>query len=87
MFKIGERVVYIGGCKQPMMSTPEIGEVVVVASVCSVLPSHYDICGYLRAKNGVLQSFHSDHLRKLDTDWAEKVLAEVLESELVLIEG
>jgi len=89
MFKIGERVVFVGTNRPPRFNgfkRPEVGEVVTIHSY-NATEGAYHVDGYLHDNNGLQQCFKPDTLRKLDTPWAEKVLAEVLESELVLIEG
>jgi triacylglycerol esterase/lipase EstA (alpha/beta hydrolase family) len=89
MFKIGERVVFVDDCSQKheYANVPQNHEVVTVHGYCDVHKGNLDIAGYLYARNGKRQSIPQYLLRKLDTDWAEKVLAEALENELVLIEG
>ena len=76
-FKIGEKVCIIG-CNNIGMIVPIKNEIVTIKSMCTKHEDSYFIEEYQYAKNGNTQSFHSDHIRKLDHQFGEDVCAEIL---------
>ena len=97
MFKIGEKVVFVGYGAKPIFKgfrCPKVGEIVTIHAYCTVHKGFLDISEYLRDNNGRLQSFNPLNFRKLDeienTNWVEelleKVIKEVNEEELILVD-
>ena len=82
-FKIGEKVVFIGGSKSVnyhLKNNPELHEIVTIYSFCRAYQGNIDLVEYPIAKNGVLQSFKPSDFRKLDYQFAENLLAELTQS-------
>tara|TARA_R110000868_G_C10607454_1_gene741080 strand:+ start:442 stop:723 length:282 start_codon:yes stop_codon:yes gene_type:complete len=81
MFKIGEKVVFVGKQREPKFKGfiyPQVNEIVTIHSICNIYNA-YDISEYLRDSNGRLQSFKPDNFRKLDHSFAEKLLNKITE--------
>ena len=79
MFKIGEKVVFVGKQREPRFAGikyPQVNEIVTIHSICSVYGG-YDISEYLRDNNNRLQSFFGDNFRKLDHHFAENILRKI----------
>ena len=82
MFKIGEKVVFIGNGRKPKFEgfrDPQKNDIVTIHAVCDVNPNCYDISEYLIDNNGIPQSFRYDNFRKLDHSFAENILAKIKE--------
>ena len=82
MFKIGEKIVFVGSNIKPKMegfNYPQKGEIVTVHSYCSQYKGNLDISEYLKDKMGRYQSFNPINFRKLDNDWVEELLARITE--------
>jgi len=66
--KVGDKVVYIGGCKDVTMKCPkvdtEICEIVEMRLHWSGCISHI-LSGYETADDGVRQGFGANHIRKV----------------------
>jgi hypothetical protein len=85
-FKIGEKVCIVG-CKNSKMIYPKNkNEIVTIKSFSNIHSDSYYIKEYLYDFNGEIQSFHSNHLRKLDHQFADKICAEIIESLKVEVE-
>lgn len=68
-FKVGDKVVYIGGGNNPDMRYPTIKtEVCIIKSIDFFHSDYYDLVGYERNDDGVPQCFHETHLKKVDED-------------------
>ena len=81
MFKIGEKVVFIGKQREPKFNGfkfPQVNEIVTIHSVCNVYKS-FNISEYIRDNNGHLQSFKPDNFRKLDYSFAENLIKRITE--------
>ena len=79
MFKIGEKVVFIGQQRKPKYNGfifPQVNEIVTIHSICNI-HNAWNISEYLRDSNGVFQSFKSDNFRKLDHSFAENLLEKI----------
>jgi len=77
-FKIGQKVVYIGGCVRSDMRLPKTGnEVVEISEQCPYRSVSYSLSGYERSDDGQPQWFHKDHLRPLDYNFVEEVIKQV----------
>ncbi len=78
--KVGDRVVYIGGCLDGVMICPKIDvEVLKIIGESKRLIGHFFLDGYVFAKDGAKQCFHYTHLRKVDDQPSlSKELAEQL---------
>ena len=78
MFKIGQKVVYIGSGINQEHPTPKMGEIVTIHSKCPIYPDNWDITEYLFT-NGIAQSFRQNNFRPLDETFAEGVLERIKE--------
>tara|TARA_R110000787_G_scaffold229259_4_gene336820 strand:+ start:662 stop:940 length:279 start_codon:yes stop_codon:yes gene_type:complete len=79
MFKIGEKVVYVGKQRESKFAgikRPKVNEIVTIHSFCKVYGG-YDISEYLRDNNGMPQSFMGDNFRKLDYEFADSIIREI----------
>jgi len=77
-FKIGQKVVYIGGCSEPMMRCPQIdSEIIEIFKVDEDSGRHFILCGYEKASDGLPQSFWQGHLRALDYNFVEEIIKQV----------
>lgn len=82
MFKIGEKVVYIDNGKpwiHPGGISPKKGEIVTIHGHSDYHEGCYYVSEYLTDENGVAQSFQSDNFRKLDHQYSENLLEEIVE--------
>ena len=78
-FKVGEKVVWISeSVPNPLSNPPKKGDIVTLKSPCTEFEDNWDILGYEYNNYGCLQSFHSRHFRKLDHQFSEDVIAEII---------
>jgi hypothetical protein len=80
MFKIGEKVVFIGQQRKPKFEGfkfPQVNEIVTIHAICGVKSSSYYVSEYLIDNNGNPQSFMPDNFRKLDHSFAENLLEKI----------
>ena len=65
--KVGDKVVYIGGCNEDMMICPvPKKEVVTVESLCMCGCNGVRLVEYPVAKDGLSQVFVGEHIRKVE---------------------
>ena len=86
--KVGDRVVYIGGCEDPQMTCPKPNvEVCIISGESINIKGNFYLKGYEYASDGFPQSFDPCHLRKLTPpsfkNKLTKELAEQLNEELL----
>jgi hypothetical protein len=81
MFRIGEKVVYVGKIAKAVVNQPKQNEIVTIQDfdTCPSGVVHAVIKGYLTAKDGLPQVFKLIHFRKLDHTFAEEVTARIEE--------
>ncbi len=88
--KIGDRVVYIGGCLDSEMILPEINkEIVTIVGLCPCHAScgHYRLGGYEAASDGMGQNFHPHNLRKVEEKGFTNALTKELANKPLVKEG
>jgi hypothetical protein len=90
MFKIGEKIVFVGSNTEPKFNGfnfPIKGEIVTVYSYCLFHKGNLDISEYLKDNNGRYQSFNPINFRKLDNNWVKELLERIIEEveECVLV--
>lgn len=90
MFKIGDKVVFVGdGETIKDANEPQINEIVIIEGYSVNIKGNYFLIGYRFSKTGRPQSFRSSELRPLDESFAtevlENILTKVKEEELELI--
>ena len=84
MFKVGEKVVFVmqpdakPKYNEPMdvFNIPQQNDIVEIHSFYD--ETHVFLTGFMNKKNGGKQAFHIRHIRKLDTDFATDVIAEII---------
>lgn len=93
-FKVGEKVVFVMqpdakpryGSPINVFNLPQQNEIVEIHSFYG--ENHVNLVGYLNNKKGGKQSFHIRHIRKLDHQFSEDVIADIIkkvkEEELTL---
>ena len=81
-FKIGEKVVYVGGFinDKGIVIEPKINEIVEVYDFSHNVKGNLYIKGYRISKHLKPQSFQTKNFRKLDYEFAENLLKEISES-------
>ncbi len=80
-FKIGEKVVFIGGeviMKETLQ--PKINEIVEIIGFSKIRKGNLYIKGYTKNLEDYNQSFRPSNFRKLDYEFAENLLAEITEA-------
>lgn len=76
MFKIGEKVVYIGGDKNDIFNRPKQNEIVTIDGID--IDGDYSCVGYRYSKRGIPQYFNEKELRRIDYEFAENVLSNIV---------
>jgi len=84
MFKVGEKVVFVmqpdakpkDGTSIEDFNIPKQNDIVEIYSFYD--ETHVFLTGFMNKINGRKQAFHIRHLRKLDTDFATDVIAEII---------
>lgn len=82
MFKIGEKVVFVDSGYAPpdnLFVLPQKNEIVTIHACSTAHPGCYKISEYLTRKDGTGQSFTPDNFRKLDHQYSENLLEEIIE--------
>lgn len=78
MFKVGQKVVYIGkNPPNPNIKPPQYNEVVTISSESIIRKGNYSLSEYPLAKSGLPQFFPKRVLRPLDYNFVEEVIKQV----------
>lgn len=83
-FKVGQKVVYIGGCINPEMTPPNKNDIVEICGIYNKRAEYYRLSGFeFSSLTGGEQWYSSKSLRPLDHQFAEDVIAMITELETV----
>jgi len=78
-FKVGQKVVYIGGAINKDFLEPQKNEIVTISGISPYFIDSYYLSEYPKSKLGDIQSCTGKSLRPLNHQFAEDVIAYIKE--------